>query len=59
VKPKNGLLDGYAISWPPGNMVARLKALKKGDMVTIKFHTDVERHRIDSLHVFPAKRDTQ
>ncbi len=58
VKPKNGLLDGYAISWPPGDMVARLKALKKGDMVTIKFHTDVERHRIDSLHVLPAKRNS-
>ena len=30
VKPKNGPLDGYAISWPPGNMVARLKALEEG-----------------------------
>jgi hypothetical protein len=59
VKPKNGLLDGYAISWPPGDMVARLKALKKGDMVTIKFHTDVERHRIDSLHVFPPKKNKE
>jgi hypothetical protein len=36
-------------------MVARLKALKKGDRVTIKFHTDGERHRIDTLQVFPAK----
>ena len=35
--------------------VARLKALKKGDMVTIRFHTDVERHRIDAMQVFPAK----
>jgi hypothetical protein len=55
VKPKNGPLDGYAISWPPGNLVARLKALKKGDRVTIKFYTDVERHRIESMQVFPAK----
>ena len=55
VKPKNGPLDGYAISWPPGNMVARLKALKKGDRVTIRFHTDVERHRIEALQVFPVK----
>ena len=55
VKPKNGPLDGYAISWPPRSMVARLKALKKGDRVTIRFHTDVERHRIDALQVFPAK----
>jgi hypothetical protein len=55
VKPKNRPLDGYAISWPPGNMVAGLKALKKGDRVTIRFHTDVERHRIETLQVFPAK----
>ena len=55
VKPKNGPLDGYAISWPPGSMVAKLKALKKGDRVTIKFYTDVERHRIESLQVLPAK----
>ena len=55
VKPKNGPLDGYAISWPPGNMVARLKALKKGDRVTVRFHTDVERHRIEALQVLPAK----
>jgi hypothetical protein len=56
VKPKNGPLDGYAISWPPGDMVNRLKALKKGDIVTIKFHTDVERHRIEALHVFVSFR---
>ena len=55
VKPKNGPLDGYAISWPPGDMVARLKALKKGDRVTIRFHTDVERHRIEALQVLSAK----
>ena len=55
VKPKNGPLDGYAISWPPGDMVARLKALKKGDRVTIRFHTDVERHRIETMQVFAAK----
>jgi hypothetical protein len=53
VKPKNGPLDGYAINWPPGDMVARVKALQKGDWVTVKFHTDVERHRIESLTVLP------
>jgi len=53
VKPKNGPLDGYAISWPPGPMVEKLKALQKGDWVTIKFHTDVERHRIETLAVVP------
>jgi len=55
VKPQRGPLDGYAITWPPGDMVAKLKALKKGDRVTIKFHTDVERHRIEALEVLPAK----
>jgi len=59
VKPQRGPLDGYAITWPPGSMVARLKALKKGDKVTIGFHTDVERHRIDTLQVFPASEDTR
>ena len=59
VKPKYGPLDGYAINWPPGNMVARLKALKKGDNVTIKFHTDVERHRIEALQVLSAKRSKE
>ena len=37
VKPKNGPMDGYAISWPPGDMVARIKALKKGDRVSLTF----------------------
>ncbi len=55
VKPEHGPLDGYAITWPPGNMVARLKALKKGDRVTVRFRTDVERHRIEALQVLPAK----
>jgi len=59
VKPKNGPLDGYAISWPPGSMVAGLKALKKGDVVTIRFHTDVERHRIETLQVLPAKKSKE
>jgi len=53
VKPKNGPLDGYAINWPPGDMVARIKALKKGDRVTIAFHTDVERHRIEAMKLLP------
>ncbi len=53
VKPKNGPLDGYAINWPPGDMVARIKALKKGDRVTITFHTDVERHRIETMKLLP------
>jgi len=56
VKPKAGLLDGYAINFPNGKeMGARLTALQKGDIVTIKFHTDVERHRIDALQVMPPQ----
>jgi hypothetical protein len=54
VKPKNGPLDGYAINWPPGDMVARIKALKQGDRVTVAFHTDVERHRIETMKVLPT-----
>src|ERR1035437_6222933 len=54
VKPKVGLMDGYAIAGP-GGMSDRLKALHKGDIVTIKFHTDVERHRIDTMQVTPGK----
>ena len=48
VKPKTGVLDGYTVAGQPG-MSDRLKALRKGDTVTIKFHTDIERHRIDAL----------
>jgi len=50
VKPIVGPLDGYATAGQAG-MGDRIKALGKGDTVTIKFHTDVERHRIDSLDV--------
>lgn len=57
VKPKNGPLDGYAIGWPPGPVHETLKTLKKGDFVTIKFHTDVERHRMDALAVVPKPAD--
>ncbi len=53
VKPRNGPMDGYAINWPPGDMVAKLKSLQKGDWVTIRFHTDVERHRIEALRDVP------
>jgi acetyl esterase/lipase len=52
VKPANGPPDGYALgTWPPGEMGVKLKALNKGDVVAIRFHTDGERHRIDTLDV--------
>jgi hypothetical protein len=53
VKPKTGLPDAFA----PGpknfnnkEFMAQLKDLKPGDSVTIKFTTDLERHRIETLH---------
>jgi hypothetical protein len=55
VKPPNGPPDGYAVDWPPKDIQVRKKSLKKGDTVTIKFHTDTERHRIETLDVVPQK----
>lgn len=64
VKPKNGLADAYALG--PANFdnkefVAKLKALKPGDVVTIKYSTDFERHRIETLrkHDPPRSKDEQ
>ena len=56
VKPKDGLADAYA---PGGNyndkeFMAKLKGLKAGDSVTIKFTTDGERHRIQTLRINAA-----
>jgi hypothetical protein len=52
VKPKNGRPDGYAANFPfdkNKDVVEKLKGLKKGDVVTIQFTTDFERHRIVTL----------
>ena len=56
VKPRTGRLEGYAVG-PPAwkEMGKRLKTLRKGDVVTIKFYTDIERHRIVTLDVAPRK----
>jgi hypothetical protein len=56
VKPKQGRTDGFAVG-PPAwkEMGERLKALQVGDIVTIKFYTDIERHRIVTLDVAPRK----
>ena len=52
VKPAKGPADGYHLgNWPPGEMGDKIKGLHKGDTVTIRFHTDVERHRIETLDV--------
>ena len=56
VKPPKGPPDGYALNFPPAANADKLKALNPGDVVAIKFHTDIERHRIDSLDVAPQKK---
>ena len=60
VKPKEGPIDGYAINGPfqtdppkikveKEALITRIKALKPGDLVTIRYSTDFERHRIEGL----------
>ncbi len=52
VKPRNGPPDGYAVHFPPEKgqaVMEQLKDLKPGDIVTIQFTTDFERHRIETL----------
>lgn len=62
VKPRTGPTDGYAVNFPFGQddaevraakeaLMARVKALAKGDVVTIRYFTDFERHRIDGLQL--------
>jgi len=59
VKPKDGPPDGYALNFPPEKYKAvadTLKALKKGDTVTLRFTTDFERHRIETLKKMEEKK---
>jgi hypothetical protein len=52
VKPKSGPADAFApgaSNWNDKEFMAMLKGLKPGDSVTIKYSTDFERHRIESL----------
>ena len=52
VKPKDGPSDAYApgaANYNDKDFMAKLKGLKPGDSVTIKFNTDSERHRILTL----------
>ena len=52
VKPKGRIPDGYALNWPPAKykgVAETLKGLKKGDIVTLRFTSDFERHRIETL----------
>jgi hypothetical protein len=52
VKPKNGPLDGYAAMAPTAAykpVLEKIRASQKGDTVTIRYYTDFERHRIQSI----------
>jgi hypothetical protein len=51
VKPKDGVSDAYApgINYKNKEFMDMLKGLKPGDSVTIKYYTDFERHRIETL----------
>ena len=50
-KPKTGPADAFApgANYNDKEFMARLKSLRQGDSVTIKYSTDFERHRIESL----------
>jgi len=58
VKPKSGVADAYApgANYNDKAFMEKLKGLKKGDSVTIKFTTDFERHRIQSLRKNPLSQ---
>ncbi|MDB6037946.1 MAG: hypothetical protein JWM99_1787 [Verrucomicrobiales bacterium] len=63
VKPKNGVAEGFACNFPfdkNQDMMDKLKELQEGDSVTLKFTTDFERHRIQTLHknAAPAPKET-
>ncbi len=52
VKPKNGPPDGYCANYPVEKWkktLAALKELHKGDVVVIRYTTDSERHRIETI----------
>jgi hypothetical protein len=54
LKPKDGPADAFAPSFENfknKDFMAKLKALKKGDSVTITYTTDFERHRIQTLKI--------
>lgn len=52
VKPRNGPTEGYAVHYPFDqhlDTMETVKGLKEGDVVTIRFTTDFERHRIEAI----------
>jgi hypothetical protein len=58
VKPKTGMIEGFALNWPPEKFKQShdlIKTLNPGDQVAIKYGTDFERHRILQMEVRPAQ----
>lgn len=57
VKPKEGVNDAFAPgrNYNDKEFMAKLRGLKAGDTVTIKYNTDFERHRILSMQVIEKK----
>jgi hypothetical protein len=52
VKPKNAPLDGFAAMAPTAAykpVLEKIRSCQKGDVVTIRYYTDFERHRIQSI----------
>ncbi len=59
IKPKNGPPEGFAATYPKEHWdatIAKIKTLKKGDTVTIRYYTDFERHRIQAMTVQKTKK---
>jgi hypothetical protein len=54
VKPKNGMIEGFALGGGGKDSAEVLKSLNPGDLVAIKYATDFERHRIQQIEVKPA-----
>ncbi len=59
LKPNNGPPDGFAAGFPAEkfkDVYDKLKVLQKGDVVTIRYLSDFERHRIQSMQVSPPSK---
>ncbi len=59
VKPKEGVADAFApgANYNDKAFMAKLKALKPGDSVTIQYTTDGERHRILAMKLNDPPKD--
>lgn len=57
LKPNNGPPEGFAAGAPDKSrqVLETLKMLEKGDTVTIRYYTDLERHRIISIRKIEKK----